>query len=240
MWESNELIEVLSWKIVCEFMRCFPGKFKIIETHPGGGQYDCLSIVDGKDTEIACFNRSGSLTVFQKCDPLTYRAIDSSSPPMDIWKSFLTVDRSIKDHLSYLLGLLNLKLPKPRPPSTPEILVYRLISGVLNYALYSGIRWACRNGFFDSSGEECEVETEYFADFNEAKERLRINLPHDVLGNAGYRFWFLLKNNEPIVCLETSGTLWTKGGESFQLHDIYKNERRIWSLINHTVGNILP
>lgn len=240
MHNFNELIDVLSWKIVSEFMRCFPGKFKIIETHPGGGQYDCLAIVDGKDTDLACFNRSGRLTVWSKCDSLTFKAIKSSTCQVDIWDSFLTVDRSIKEHLSHLLSLLNLTLPKPRPPSTPEILVYRLISGVLNYALYSGNRWECRNGFFDSSGEECKVVAEYFADFSEATERSRIKLPHDVLGNAAYRFWFLLKNNEPIVCLETSGTIWNKGGESFQLHDIYKNDPRIWSLINHTVGRLLP
>ena len=240
MSNSNELIEALSWKIVSEFMRCFPGKFKIIETHPGGGQSDCLSIVDGKDTGLAHFNRTGRLTIFHKCDPSTFMAIDRSTPPVDIWESFLTVDRSIKEHLSHLLSLLNLTLPRPRPPSTSEILVYRLISGVLNYALYSGNRWECRNGFLDTSGDVCEVMTEYFADFNEAKERLRIRLPHDVLDNAAYRFWFLLKKNKPIVCLETSGIIWTKGGDSFRLHDIYKHDRRIWSLINHTVGNFLP
>ena len=66
MFNSNELIEALSWKIVSEFMRCFPGKFKIIETHPGGGQSDCLSIVDRKDTDLAHFNRIGRLTIFHK------------------------------------------------------------------------------------------------------------------------------------------------------------------------------
>ena len=240
MYNSNELKEALSWKIVSEFMRCFPGKFRIIETHPGGGQYDCLSIVDGKDTVLAYFNRKGRLTIFHKCDPSTFMAIDRSPPPVDIWKSFLTLDRSIKEHLSHLLSLLNLTLPKPRPPSTPEILIYRFIAGVLKYTMYCGTRWGCRNGFVDTSGYGGGIAKDYFTHFTKAKEHLRIRLPHDMFGNAAYRFWFLLKKNKPIVCLETSGIIWTKRGDSFRLHDIYKHDHRIWSLINHTVGGFLP
>ena len=240
MYNSNELIEVLSWKIVSEFMRCFPGKFKIIETHPGGGQYDCLSIVDGKDTVLAHFNRKGQLTIFHKCDPSTFMAIDRSTPPVDIWKSFLTVDRSIKEHLSHLLSLLNLTLPKPRPPSTPEILVYRFIAGVLKYTMYCGTRWGCRNGFVDTSGYGGGIAKDYFTHFTKAKERLHIRKPNDLSGIPAYRYWFILKQENPVACLETNGTLWTVDDKSFRLQDIYKHDHRIWNLINQTVGHWLP
>ena len=42
--KNKQLIEIASWRIVSELYRRHPGKFKIIETHPGGGQYDCLSL----------------------------------------------------------------------------------------------------------------------------------------------------------------------------------------------------
>ncbi len=40
---NKQLTEIASWRIVSELIRRHPEKFTVIETHPGGGQYDCLS-----------------------------------------------------------------------------------------------------------------------------------------------------------------------------------------------------
>ena len=39
------LTELASWTLATEVMRRAPELLRIIETHPGGGQYDCLSMV---------------------------------------------------------------------------------------------------------------------------------------------------------------------------------------------------
>ena len=42
-------------------MRHDPGRFTVIETHPGGGQYDCLSLYDEDNNHILDFNRIGRI-----------------------------------------------------------------------------------------------------------------------------------------------------------------------------------
>ncbi len=43
---NQQLVEIASWRIVSELIRRHPEKFTVIETHPGGVQYDCLTLYD--------------------------------------------------------------------------------------------------------------------------------------------------------------------------------------------------
>jgi len=45
---NSQKREISSWKIVSELMRRFPNKFTVIEAHPSGGTYDCLSLYSAK------------------------------------------------------------------------------------------------------------------------------------------------------------------------------------------------
>ncbi len=53
--------ERLGWGLVAEIMRRHPTEFQVVETHPGGGQYDCLSMLAADGTHIMDLNREGSL-----------------------------------------------------------------------------------------------------------------------------------------------------------------------------------
>jgi hypothetical protein len=76
---NPQWIEIASWRMVSELHRRYPDLFNVIETHPGGGQYDCLSLYDHKERHIADFNRRGSLHVFAGFG-------DSATPgSFDIW-----------------------------------------------------------------------------------------------------------------------------------------------------------
>jgi hypothetical protein len=64
----------------------------IIETHPGGGQYDCLSIVRTDLPKCICaFNRVGSLTASSWFD--SGRDCDSK-PQIDAWDRIAPVKNS--------------------------------------------------------------------------------------------------------------------------------------------------
>ena len=76
---NRQLVEIASWKIVSELTRRYPGKFTVLETHPGGGQYDCLSLYDKKQEHIASFNRAGRFHVFASFDGIKQRE------PYEIW-----------------------------------------------------------------------------------------------------------------------------------------------------------
>lgn len=59
----TQLAETLSWRLLTKFWQRFPDRYALIETHPGGGMYDCLSLAECKDGfhSILDVNRGGSL-----------------------------------------------------------------------------------------------------------------------------------------------------------------------------------
>ena len=232
---NKQLREIASWRIVSELLRRYPNKFIIIETHPGGGTYDCLSLYTKKDEHCISLNRGGSLHVFMRFD--SQHAHHESYP---VWDE-LSNHENYKGVLDTICRLMNLKVPHHLPPSTSSVLVYRFIATFLAHSSFGVDFWECRNGMFDSSAPyECGGVKNDFDHFPKAKERLRINLKGDVLNQPAYRFWFIKKNNEPVLCLETSGKLWTKEGLEYNLMEIYKKEKRIWPIIYQTAGEMLP
>ena len=101
-------------------------------------------------------------------------------------------------------------------------------------------KWECRNGMFDTSGSGGGGVRSDINKFPGAKKRLQGRLPGDVLGEPAYRFWFLRRNEMPVLCFEITETVWREDGSSFDLMDIYKKERRIWPVINKVAGHLLP
>jgi hypothetical protein len=52
--------------------------------------------------------------------------------------------------------------------------------------------------------------------------------------------WWLRRDNQAQICLETSGWAWLKDGTSYELMDLYRHERRIWPIISTIAGWLLP
>jgi len=82
---------------------------------------------------------------------------------------------------------------------------------------FSTNEWRCVNGFLDSSGYGSSVREELFRVFPATAERRRVAMNGDLFGDTHYRFWFILRDNEPVACLETEGTIWTIDGEKYDL-----------------------
>lgn len=225
---NTQLIEVASWRIVSELHRRYSGHFVMVETHPGGGQYDCLSLFHDK-RHIADFNRVGNFNVFScKQDPSS----------KSIWQ--LLAEEPPQDVLDQVCRRLDLNIPAKLPPSTSEVIVYRFIAAFLSHSVFGREKWECRNGYYDSSGMgECGV-SHLFNQFPEAKERLRVSVPNDLLEIPAYRFWFVIRDYKPLICLETTGTVWNDKGQSFDLVKLYKKEKRIWPVVMAVAGYLLP
>ena len=131
---NAQLIEVASWRIVSELLRRYPGKFVMVETHPGGGQYDCLSLFHDK-RHVADLNRVGNFNVFNgKQDP----------SPKSIWQ--LLAEEPPQDVLDKVCRRLDLHIPAKLPPSTPDVIVYRFIAAFLSHSVFVKEKWECRNG----------------------------------------------------------------------------------------------
>src|SRR5260370_37209365 len=106
------LIELASWTLATEMIRRAPKLLYIMETHPGGGQYDCLSIVRTDLHKWTCaFNRVGSFTAFRWFD--SGRDCDSILQ-IDVWDRIAKGDstREIRNENCNLARL-------PIPPHLP-------------------------------------------------------------------------------------------------------------------------
>jgi hypothetical protein len=53
---NRQLIEIASWRLISDICRRYPETFTIIETHPGGGLYDCLSLQAISKSDLPTLN----------------------------------------------------------------------------------------------------------------------------------------------------------------------------------------
>lgn len=226
---NQQLIEIALWRIVSELYRRYPGKFKIIETHPGGGQYDCLSLYDGQAHHIADFNRNGSFHSFHS----------GGGRLGNIWQEIFgaSTPKPVLDEICRMLGFPKIENV---PPSTPTTLVYRFIATFLTHAALSIHRWECRNVNCDTAGYGGGIVTG-FKSFPQAQERIKIKLDDDILKQSAYRFWFLRKDDKPLLCLETVGLLWIQNDlKTYNLMDLYNhNNRNIWVTVVAAAGSMM-
>lgn len=229
---NDQLIEIASWRVICELHRRYPDKFKVIETHPGGGQYDCLSLYDKNGLNIAHFNRNGRMTVFKRFDGR------ENPRPFDIWSATCHENKQ-KETLDKVSDMIGLTVPAKLPASTATTLVYRLIAEFLTHSVFGKYCWECRNGYEDTSGYGGGVRT-YFEQFPDAQKRLKTVLESDIFNEPAYRFWFLCRAGRPLFCLETTGQVWNTKGKSFDLTGLYAKKHCMWSLIYEIAGDYLP
>ncbi|MCC6630402.1 MAG: hypothetical protein IT340_23740 [Chloroflexi bacterium] len=230
---SPQLIEIASWRVATELVRRRPADLQIVETHPGGGQYDGLSIMTGDPahpTHLIDLNRVGSAHVFG----------DSPARYPDFWEECCATDdlRPLVDRLATAAGL---GAGQSVPPSTPRSVSYRCIAALLAQAAFGRVQWTCRSGAVDSAGFVVEpVQRAWFARFDGAAARLVIHDHADLVRQPAYRFWFLLRDNEPVLCLETTGRAWDRHGHEHRLDALYRQGRRLWPVIVAVAGDLLP
>jgi hypothetical protein len=230
--DERRFREAASWRVATEIARRHPHLITIMETFPCSGQYDCLSLIFKNQTNICDMNRLGRLHVHERCD--------GQPPPesYDIWPDMVTTNnpKQVVDHVTKMLGL---SIPSRLPASTPRIIVYRYIATFLTRAVSGTARWVCRNGFCDSASMCAGIRDTYFREFPDANTRRRETAAEDISGISASRFWFLCRNDDPILCLETTGNLWTASGRWFDLGALYSQDRRISALLQQTASNLL-
>ena len=222
----------MSWRFATEFIRRFPNMFTLIQCHPGGGQYDCLSVItsDRHRKLILEVNREGGLHVFVN--------IRSGHPHDGSWADWLDrmCNGSAKIFLDEVTQEVGLPIPSINPPSTPEIIAYRFISNFLTHSIGTINNWRCINGFSDTSGYGEGVIRHFFSEFSIIPEMPQ----EEQFDSASQNYWFLCKNNKPLVCIDKNSNLYRKDGRSYNLSSMYHKSRKIWPLIFESISELLP
>lgn len=216
---SRQAIEALSWKLIAEFHRRHPERLKVIEAHPGGGQYDCLGLVRGGEV-IAFLNRVGSFTCFPSGAAIEWQ---------DLWPRCLTAGGlgQILDKMSRLCGL---EVPSKLPPSSTPTVAFRamaLIAATLCLDLEPQ-EWDWRNGAEDTSGKGCQSgRDEWFKVLCLENELAQARGEGDADFGGRYRYWFLLRDGVPQCCvIADRGVACLRDGSRVELAEAYSRTHR--------------
>lgn len=226
----QQLDEVLSWRFVTEFWRRFPNRYRLIETHPCSGQYDCLGLMelDGSFHSVLDINRGGSLHVHEGRTPRSWTD----------WKErMLAEPRKFIDEVTNSIGIT---IPKHVPKSTAATVSFRYICEFLTHTIGRRDYWECRNGFCDTSDYGGGVRKHFFEQFSGIENnRLERPVAGERLASA-YDYWFLVKDEEPLLCINIAGQIYRKGSEMIDIGLLYGRHKRIWPVICETALELLP
>jgi hypothetical protein len=58
--------------------------------------------------------------------------------------------------------------------------------------------------------------------------------------DPAYYYWFLVKNDKPMLCLSADGVVFSRDGKSHDLMTQYQKQRGVWRLIAEIAVDLLP
>lgn len=203
IWEDQSVLEAASWRLASELARRHPNTLRVARTHPGGGQYDCLTLVDlaGGDGTIQ-MNRNGTIQVHQRFD-----GRDSDWEPVE-WDEYLRADP--RDFLHRIEVAAGLPTPSSVPPSSPRTLTLRVLATIAATAVKTVDPIEIVSGMFDTSGYGGGPNDADFAAFGAIPPELRRPVEADQEWPPEYRFWFVHRNDVPVLAFDQQhGYAWT-------------------------------
>lgn len=222
------MIEAVGWKLAAEFHRRHPDGLSIIETHPGGGQYDCLSFVR-ENSVVGHLNRVGGFT-----PEATARSIQWG----ELWPRCVT-NTGLGEVLDAMSTGCGFEIPNKLPPTRPSTLCYRIIASVSAALAFELGAWEWRNGTEDTSGHPCpDSRDEWFGQLSMDQE-LRTAKSEEGCGMLGrLRYWFLLKDDYPVCCISDEAKYWNGCDSTIDFSGMYELNRSIFGLSGLVLSNL--
>ncbi len=183
-------LEPIAWRFVAYLLEHHPG-MGVIETHPGGGMYDCLTLAYFTEVFIPArhvdLNLAGSV-----------HALGDAEVTREAW-SFLA-GGWLKEVGRQVAGWSS--PPASHRPMGPKSWPH--VAAFVAQRYRRSYRW--RNFVDDTSGYGGGPRTHYLEDFDELAETLAKRRRSDLLAN--YQLWFLVPGdregpNKPVAAIDT-------------------------------------
>lgn len=224
--QNTQLSTTLAWWVAAELVRRHPGELRVIETHPGGGQYNCVSVYRITDED------GPEVVVHMNVDAgahLTHGSwFDRGDDERFNWLEVLLCDNRRSYVVEQLERLGGLSSPTPTPRTTSESIGPMVISAFLERSVLGPARWTATNGVADSDGG-LEVRRQLFDQFPDAAGHVS-SVEGGLDGYGEYRFWFVgpagdageFSLAEPAFVVDTwTGHLWARGRDRIDLLEGY-------------------
>ena len=186
-----------SWDIAARLADVGPPDLRVYETHPGGGQYDCLTLA-GERCRID-INRSGSLHVHRGADVGPLAGRDRIGEPDGT--------AQLAEQIGAAFGWR-----MDSPNMTARSLTYRLLARVLAARVHDDSAWDARGQYLDTAG---------------MGGGLRWPLPSPEMGRIpANQVWVLTRDEEPLSWL-WDGWAWNARGDRSDLVSRFIDGERI-------------
>jgi hypothetical protein len=201
-----------SWSLASEFLRAFP-TWRLFHTHPGGGQYDCLLLVDRVDSPSIRIdiNRHGSI----HAHVMTPDGEQGGYSDSDWFESLIggTPPRDLAQHVCQSVGL---QWPESAPATNRWSLTYRVMAQVVTDSSMSRHPLSATTWWFDSSGAEDSC--------------LLTSAPHRELEPMNPSEVWLLMDGDVARGWLWHGWVWTGTQERLDLYTRYRSGASVASL----------
>lgn len=220
-WVDGSMLEAASWRLASELSRRHPFTTRLIRAHPGGGQSDCLWFLPTTDGPGDLrLNRNGTIQVLERFD-----GRPADWPPTE-WDDYFRADP--REFLGRLEGAAGLPSPQQVPAATPRTLTLRVLAAIASTGMKSVHPIEIVPGLTDTSGYGGGPNRTAFESFASIPTELLAAEPDDLFGEPGYRFWFVFRDDVPVLAFEQNQALaWTQHHEvAWPVMDLYAESRR--------------
>lgn len=134
--------------------------------------------------------------------------------------------------------MARLTSPSPAPPTSAPALVYRVVARVLSMHIDDRAGRDCRKGMIDTSGYGSGPHPALDA-FPAARDRVAHHKASDPWSRPEYRFWILLRGEQPVALFENTGFAYVDG-PSLDLRKLYREHHRLFPVVAQALGSVLP
>ena len=215
------LIHACAWWVVAELIRRHPHRLAVIETHPGGGMYDCLTVIGLEH---------GDPDLTMTLGPMGRLHTHGEFEEWPNWADVLLAPdrRALLLRLEASLGLTG---PARTPATTAASIGPRLIANFFWRAATSRRRWLALNGVDDTAGYGGGPRDHLFDRIPGLADARRRAQPSRRLHDSAYRYWFVGRTLPPEALDRTvdtafvvdtwSGDLWRPDDTHVSLLDAY-------------------
>lgn len=178
--------EILSWVIAAYVLLATDEDLRVIQTHPGGGQYDCLTITDAGQNAPVWMNRAG-------------HSADIAGHVMSSFWQEAVISGPIA--MAERIGrMVTLRRPDTHVPTLTALSVLNIATWLTSYRLD---RWTVASAWVDTSGGDCGPDPDVVSAFPVPGSWLGQEPPRPDSDALGWVF-ALVSNGTPQVLVNTA------------------------------------